>query len=674
MILEIKKVGLDVSSKRTLGATIKDDKVETEKYTKPTSEKDSNFDDEVKNEVANDGVHFNFVKDDIIPPVSYNSVPHKQDNVNFGGTNDILAVKDKDEFDYLFDDYDIDDPQTDDVVDDVEQDKKDTFDRISNYLNEISGNFGNNKNKSTGNSDRKEDVGGIIDVVGDESGKNETAEKEDKKEEVKNDEDELIYSTVIDFSTPVSVVSFKGDGYQKVKKKNCATLGHYATEKDLLELYRQNKDLESLDISNCDEIRDFSVVSMFENLKELDVNNCDYFDNIECLAGCKKLRVLNIGNTLVDNIDNIGMFPDLRILNCCCNSITNIKNIGQCPELVELILWGSTSLESLDGAESLLKLRTLDIDSTLVTDLFPLSNCTNLEFLFMDNCTRLTDIFTLASFNNLKCLLMDGKSMINISQLEVFNELLNLEYLTMSSRRLTDVSFFSKMVNMKELILKDNNITDLRPFEEMTAMKKIDLTANSKLIDLSPLHKMTSLKKLIIGGGGSVGGKLAMKTGGSGIALSATSNMIIEDISVVKNMKKLEEINLSNNPKIKDISALSNCESMEEVDFSYCTQLEDVSALSDLKNLTVINMTGCPRIKDIYCLRNLSEVMELYFDGTSVQTPAFTSIMKKMKGIVVLKGNNADLISRNMLASGKKKAKLSKAFAKYFKTETDDNK
>ena len=486
---------------------------------------------------------------------------------------------------------------------------------------------------------------------------------EEKKEEV-----ECIYSSVIDFTSSVPIESFDGDGYEKIRADKCVFLDSHITENDLIELYKNNKDIESLDISNCDNLVDFSIISKFENLKELNVNNCDNFDNIECLQGCKNLRVLNIGNTKVRNIDNIGIFPELRIFNCSCNSITNIKNIHKCEKLVELNLWGCVSVGDLNGLENLYNLRSLDVDSTSITDLFPLVNCKNIEFLFMDNCTKLTDLYSLSSLSNLKCLLADSKNMLTDSQLEVFEDLVNLEYITLNSRRIHSLYSFRKLTKMKELNLQGCNVTDLSPIENLTELTKLDVTANSALKDLSPLFKMTKLKKLIAGGGGVAAGKVGNLKG------AASSTMAIEDISVVKNFTKLKEINLNSNIRLKDISAMSVCEKMEEVYLQKCTQLEDVSVLGNLKNIVKINISSCPRIKELYFLRNLPNLLELLYDGTIVHTPGLTTILKKANGIYLLKGNDADILSQAMLGSGKKKAKLMKAFKSYFPSKEKEDK
>lgn len=486
---------------------------------------------------------------------------------------------------------------------------------------------------------------------------------EEKKEEV-----EYIYSSVIDFTSSVPIESFDGDGYEKIRADKCVFLDSHITENDLIELYKNKKDIESLDISNCDNLVNFNIISKFENLKELNVNNCDNFDNIECLQGCKNLRVLNIGNTKVRNIDNIGIFPELRIFNCSCNSITNIKNIYKCEKLVELNLWGCVSVGDLNGLENLYNLRSLDVDSTSITDLFPLVNCKNIEFLFMDNCTKLTDLYSLSSLSNLKCLLADGKNMLTDSQLEVFEDLTTLEYLTLNSRRIHNLHYVRKLTKMKELILQGCNVTDLSPIENLTELIKLDVTANSALKDLSPLFKMTKLKKLIAGGGGVAAGKVGNLKG------AASSTMAIEDISVVKNFTKLKEINLNSNIRLKDISAMSVCEKMEEVYLQKCTQLEDVSVLGNLKNIEKLNISSCPRIKELYFLRNLPNLLELLYDGTIVHTPGLTTILKKANNMYLLKGNDADILSQAMLGSGKKKAKLMKAFKSYFPSKEKEDK
>lgn len=501
-----------------------------------------------------------------------------------------------------------------------------------------------------------------------ESKKNENIKVDNSIE--KEDKNNFIYSDVIEFSSAMPIESFTSD-YSKLSANRCVSLDSRISEEDFITFIRTHPDIESLDMSNCDNIVNFNVLNILKELKELNVNNCDYFNNIECITECKKLEVLNIGNTQVSNIDNIGLLPNLKLLNCTCIAITNLGSIERCEKLKELSLWGCTGLDNLSELANIYNLRLLDIDGTTVSDIFPLVNNKNIEFLFMDNCLKITDIYALESLNKLRCLLLDGKNILTTSQLEVFKNLVNLEYLTLKSRKITDIRYFSKMVKMKELILDGNDILDLSPLENMIDVKKIDLSANSRLRDLSPLYKMTKLEKLIAGGGGSVGGKLAMKNSGS-VSLSARSNMNIDNIKVVENFTKLKEINLSSNIKLRNIDSMRACTNMEEVYLQNCTLLEDVSVLGELKTIQKIDVSCCPKIKELFFLRNLKGLLELKYNGTSVYTPGLTSILKRSNGIYLLAGNDSNMISKNMIASGKKKAKLTKAFTKYFATKNKD--
>ncbi|MDR1498996.1 MAG: leucine-rich repeat protein, partial [Rickettsiales bacterium] len=162
-------------------------------------------------------------------------------------------------------------------------------------------------------------------------------------------------------------------------------------------------------------------------------------------------------------------------------------------------------------------------------------------------------------------------------------------------------------------------------------------------------------------------------TGSKGINIGAMSSMNIEDISVVRNMTKLKEINLSVNPRLKDISIISVCEKMEEVSFQNCTQLEDVSVLGNLKELKKINLNSCPKIRDLYFLRNLPKIEELKYNGTIVYTPGLITILKLANGIDKIEGNDSDMMSKTTLVSGKKKNKLQKAIKKYVAPKNDDS-
>ena len=484
---------------------------------------------------------------------------------------------------------------------------------------------------------------------------------ENTSENVNSDVDlkkDKIYSPIVDFASyfPEScqrdVESFyiDKDKFFEADKK--------ITNEDLKEIVEKHPYLESLDISNCDNIDDFTVLNRLENLRELSVNNCDYFTNLDDISGCHNLRVLNIGNTFIKNLYTLKNFPNLEILNCACNSISDVNGIENCPKLTDVILWNCFSLNDISALDSLSNLKFLDIDSTSVSDILALSDCYNLEFLFMDNCNKVDDIFSLSVLTKLRCLLLDGKNILMPEQVMALKNLTNLECLTLSGRRIVDVEPFRKMIKMKELTLSGCNVTDLSPLENLTEIRKLDLTANSNLRDLSPLANMNEIAKLIVGGGGSV----AKNKG-------AISSMNISDISVVRNFTKLTEIDLNTNPKLRDITPLEVCKDMEEINLSKCMQLEDVSVLGKLSKITKLNLTSCPKIKDLYCLRNLAELLELQYNGTIVHTPGLLSVLKKCKSIYLLKGNDADILSQTMLVSGKKKAKLTKTFGKYFKNK-----
>ncbi len=343
----------------------------------------------------------------------------------------------------------------------------------------------------------------------------------------------------------------------------------------------------------------------------------------------------------------------------------NTNGVENCEDLVELNLWGCVTLDNISSVENLKKLRLLDIDYTSLTDLLPISSCSRMEFLFMDNCIRLTDIYPLAALKDLKCLLIDGSTMLSVNQMETFGELTNLEYLTLKYRRINTLKYFSKMTKMKELILEGCNISDLSPIEDLVNLTKLDVTGNSALRTLDPIYKMVNLKGLIAGGAGAAG-----KIGGKE-EKGAISTMNLSEINVVKNLTKLDNIDLNSNFKLKSIKPLEVCVDMEEVYLQNCTQLEDVEILGTLKKITKLNLTSCPRIRDLYFIRNLHELLELQYNGTTVDTPSIASILKA-PSLQMLKGNNADLISKSMLVSEKKKSKLQKSLKKYFSIDKDE--
>ena len=129
----------------------------------------------------------------------------------------------------------------------------------------------------------------------------------------------------------------------------------------------------------------------------------------------------------------------------------------------------------------------------------------------------------------------------------------NLEKLDLNENEISDLSPIAKLNKLTKLSLIRNRISDLRPLSELTNLEYVDLYAN-KIVDISPLAKLTNLKHL----------DLHNNNDQTGDPVHPTISGGIKDISVVKNLTKLEILSLGSN-NITDITPIKNLSSIKDL-------------------------------------------------------------------------------------------------------------
>ena len=129
----------------------------------------------------------------------------------------------------------------------------------------------------------------------------------------------------------------------------------------------------------------------------------------------------------------------------------------------------------------------------------------------------------------------------------------NLEKLDLNENEISDLSPIAKLNKLTKLSLIRNRISNLQPLSELTNLEYLDLYAN-KIVDISPLAKLTNLKYLDLHNNNDQTGDPVHPTIGGGI----------KDISVVKNLTKLEMLSLGSN-NITDITPIKNLTNIKDL-------------------------------------------------------------------------------------------------------------
>lgn len=146
-------------------------------------------------------------------------------------------------------------------------------------------------------------------------------------------------------------------------------------------------------------------------------------------------------------------------------------------------------------------------------------------------------------------------------------------------KRIADVSPLSELTQLQKLLLKQNGIDDISSLGTLVNLTQLDVSGNREISDVSAIANMKKLKQLNI------------------------SNNKIQDISAVSELENLEFIELSGN-QIQDLPDLSKLTNVYSLDISH-NELTDISALADLKNLRELNLGGNTEITDFKPLAKL---------------------------------------------------------------------
>ena len=132
----------------------------------------------------------------------------------------------------------------------------------------------------------------------------------------------------------------------------------------------------------------------------------------------------------------------------------------------------------------------------------------------------------------------------------------NLKKLKLNENEISDISPLKNLTKLEYLEIQRNRIVDVNPLKNLTNLKFLKLY-NNLIEDIAPLSNLTNLTGLDLHYNVTVGGDESHKIISKGIT----------DISALKNLKKLEFLDISAN-RIEDISILKIFDKIKDLDFS----------------------------------------------------------------------------------------------------------
>lgn len=384
----------------------------------------------------------------------------------------------------------------------------------------------------------------------------------------------------------------------------CVELNDYlevpfnADDQAFAKFVEQNADAESVSLSCCLNIDDFSPLAKFHKLKRLKLSNTN-FNDLKSLIHNKDLEVL-----------------DLR----CCSKLENdLHLLGELQQMRKINFWGNSKLSKIDFLKEMSNLRFLDLDMTNVSNPEAIGHLSKLSFLCISG-TQIQDISFMSKLSNLRCLVAnelhgpDNRELV--SNFTAIKELKSLVFLAMSEIFLPSFSYFSEMHGLKHLICKKNRVTEITPLKDCHELQIFDCAGNP-FANLNELAEMPHLKKVRISG------------------------LQIDNLSCINNCNELVEIDISENKAIRDTSFLKGKTKLEELYIQFCERIADISYLRDAaQTINILNISGCCGIKNIAVVGCLTKLTQLTM-GKNAFTPAFVTTLERCGGMYGLSAPKA---------------------------------
>lgn len=175
-------------------------------------------------------------------------------------------------------------------------------------------------------------------------------------------------------------------------------------------------------------------------------------------------------------------------------------------EWLSLVYQAFTDLEPLKNSNKMvhLDLRSLGTDGDRVTDISPLKNMTELEFLNLDYA-KIEDTSILSNFTKMKIL---NLSFTRIDNYDFASNMKDLEYIRSDFSPIRSLEPLRGLTKLKTILasapqrdytkpINDNLIDSVQPLKDLTNLKELDL-ASHNIKDITPLKNLKNLKKVVL--------------------------------------------------------------------------------------------------------------------------------------------------------------------------------
>lgn len=384
-------------------------------------------------------------------------------------------------------------------------------------------------------------------------------------------------------------------------KGTTAALFYHSEVKNLYGAGVLSDSLEILDVSDNSEIIDLQPLTQLKNLKFLNLNEDTGIIDFSPLLQLTSLQSLDLSEIFEKDIqssaceEKIGMLSghqNLTVLNLEKNNLSDVSFLKDFKQIHILDLRGN-EIEDIEPISEMSSLEVLFLSQKEIPENFSLLKKIPLKYLYcsfdsMENCNELKELADIKEIQMTSC-----PNLKDISALGTFSELEKVSFLY--CEELEDVSALGTLKYLKKLDIEDAPIQDLSMLSGISSLQDIRIfytdLQNENLQFLSAMEDLRSLKI-----------RDAVK---------------LEDISVIRGMRKLESFYIAN-AKYNSIEALRECTNLERLRVDDCP-ISDISLVDIFPKLHDLSVDGT-KVKDFSYIQNLTNL-----DFFSAEETAFSN-------------------------------------------------
>ena len=372
-------------------------------------------------------------------------------------------------------------------------------------------------------------------------------------------------------------------------------------------------------------LRKLPKLDGFSSLEELEIEISCICDNEKCITGCdltgfgslpalKKLVIVNESghNSKAFQVSSLHGLdsPDLEELVASNVGLQDISALERCKALRIIDLSQNIDLESIESLSCAEGIKKLFLNETSISSLLPLSSCSELEELRLNDCPRLKSLKGLNSANIIELEICNLK-------LKDFDGVQGLEGLTKlcvsGLHHLEDLNPLSLLGCLEELdIYRLSKLKALPCLDSLSNLKIISIRNCESLLDISALAAAIRLQQVRVDG--CHGLKTAPVIWPSGLTSLSLQQTSLRELGSCP--AGLKEISVSNNKNLLSIKGISQCSepglSRWGLDLSGCHSLEALDGLI-IPGLNVITIPET--ISNLDALKRYSEIKITVFAG-----------------------------------------------------------